>query len=281
MGCGASTGTPPADEPSAMPPDPMDVKASSVAPAPDANALSVATGVSPETNPANNRRTSDGPPEEEPQEEAAPGPDEEPQPEEEEEEVPTHEQSEALFDAIGDGDLHQMQSLIESGVPLNVRDEDGNTPLHKACEGETECARSLLLHASNLERKNAEGETALMTAIRYEDATIVEMLKQAGAKVTPAALKLAREFDVPEVIRCLTGEDVADRIVKQRSADEETRRVSVSGENIKEFTGAFTNEKEVRRASLQGAENTADANLAAMLVPEKPDEDDEEEPPPP
>lgn len=287
MGCGASTAAPPSGGGSAPPAASDEVVKPAATPTneSDASKREGATDVPAETNAVNA-------PSSEPEAGGAqttPGPEaasehEEEKTEEEEEEIPTHEQAEELFEAIGDGDLDQMQSLIESGVPLGVRDEDGNTPLHKACEGETECVRSLLTHlgGKHLERKNNEDETALMTAIRYEDANIVEMLKEAGAKVSTKALGIARQLDVPEIVRCLTGEDVADRMIKQRRASEQgDRRVSVSGDNIKDFTGAFTNEKEVRRASLMGAQNNNDAELAARLVPERPEEDEDEEAPPP
>lgn len=174
--------------------------------------------------------------------------------------------------------MQKMQTLLSEGVPPNVVDEDGNTPLHKACEGETECVRALLVAMSGkLTRRNNDNNTPLMAAITYEDATIVGMLLAGGAVASEEAIALAKQLDVPEVIRALTNEDIADRKVKQRSEeDADFRRVSVSGENIGEYTAQFTNEKEVRRASLAGgAAQTGEAAVAAALVPEKPDEEDE------
>lgn len=93
-------------------------------------------------------------------------------------------------------------------------DDDGNTLLHKAAEGETACMERLLAAAGAQDAlviQNAEGDTPLMAAIRYEDASLVKLLLnsdgnagRATAAATEEAVSLARELDLPEVISALT-----------------------------------------------------------------------------
>lgn len=202
----------------------------------------------------------------------APAPDEPLPPPEE------HADQSTLFDEIGNGDTDAVQQLLDGGCPADVVDEDGNTPLHKAAEGESAIVRLLLDSSSfkphTLRRQNVEGHTPLMAAIQYEDAEIVRMLVAGGATPTPEAIALARELDVPEVLRAVTNEDVADRVVKARRPSEDQRRVSVSGETVTEYTKMFKNEQETRRNSVpMTGENVDDAMAAASMVPEKEDED--------
>ena len=197
--------------------------------------------------------------------------------------APEHERSSELFEAIDSGSVDALKALLEEGVPAGVLDEDGNTPLHKAAEGESDCAKALIekLDPSSgvYEAKNGDGETALMVAIKYEDASLCTILMEAGARATEEAIAKAREGGVPEVVSAVTGELVAQRAVRERKGSEDFRRVSVSGQDIKEFTSAFSNEKEVRRQSVGGTVTSInDAAAVAALVPELPDEDDEPEP---
>ena len=102
-----------------------------------------------------------------------------------------------MFDEIGNGDTDASLQRLLDGCPADVVDEDGNTPLHKAAEGESAIVRLLLDSSSfkphTLRRQNVEGHTPLMAAIQYEDAEIVRMLVAGGATPTPEAIALARE----------------------------------------------------------------------------------------
>ena len=51
-----------------------------------------------------------------------------------------HPQGPELFEAVGEGDVDRVTELLEEGVPASSLDDDCNTPLILACEGETECA---------------------------------------------------------------------------------------------------------------------------------------------
>jgi ankyrin repeat protein len=195
---------------------------------------------------------------------------------------------EKLFEAVGEGDVEALQSLLDEGAPAGVLDDDGNSLLHKAAEGESECARAVLSQLDSqtlapvltpssgfFETRNSDEKTALLVAIEYEDATIVELLVKAGSLVTEEAASKANDGGVPEVITAVTGQHVAER---RSQVYHGGKRASVSGSGIEEYTDVFKDETQSlgRRASVAGASNQSAALDAALLVPEKPEEDEDE-----
>ncbi len=73
---------------------------------------------------------------------------------------PTHERSEELFSAVGDGDAAALGALLEAGVPATCVDDDGCTPLIHAAEGESACVELLLPRsAGHINRRSADGTT--------------------------------------------------------------------------------------------------------------------------
>ena len=190
--------------------------------------------------------------------------------------APTHEKAAELFGAISEGDAELLTALLAEGVPAGVVDGDGCTPLHKAAEGEGECAQLLVdrLDASSgvFEVRNREDETALLVAIRYEDAEIAKILLDGGAKATAEAIDKARASSEPDVIAAVTGEEVADRPSPAGARKGDERRVSVSAQgDINSFTRTFsgeTGEYRSKRASFkeQGGAQEAAARAAIEAV---------------
>ena len=122
------------------------------------------------------------------------------------------------------------------------------------------------------EVRNREDETALLVAIRYEDAEIAKILLDGGAKATAEAIAKARASSEPDVIAAVTGEEVADRPSPAGARKGDERRVSVSAQgDINSFTRTFsgeTGEYRSKRASFkeQGGAQEAAARAAIEAV---------------
>lgn len=80
--------------------------------------------------------------------------------------------------------LESLEILLSAGFPLNAFNEKGVTPLH-CCAGSTTpysalCATAIILSAKNrnkvLKTKNAQGDTALIIAIRAHNLDVVEAI---------------------------------------------------------------------------------------------------------
>ncbi|KAI1390144.1 ankyrin repeat-containing domain protein [Hypoxylon trugodes] len=74
--------------------------------------------------------------------------------------------------------------LLYSGADVNARDQNGYTPLHKACEGSRAATVALLLrNGADISATNKYGNTALHGACRYSETAVVTVLIQAGASI--------------------------------------------------------------------------------------------------
>ncbi|XP_061463118.1 tonsoku-like protein isoform X2 [Rhineura floridana] len=92
-----------------------------------------------------------------------------------------------LHRACIDGNLRQVQFLVEKGHPLNPRDYCGWTPLHEACNhGHLEIVRFLLDHSATIDDPGGplcEGITPLHDALNCGHFDVAELLIQRGASV--------------------------------------------------------------------------------------------------
>ena len=146
---------------------------------------------------------------------------------------------------MSEGDVDGLTALLDAGVPAAcVNDEvDG---AHRRGGGEGECVTLLLARGCPVNHQNAEGLTALMQGVKYEDISIVQAIFEAGASLEPkdsdghTAVDLARELADPEICNLLTGEN---NKMEERAPppmdDGNVRRNSVSGQNIEEFTETY------------------------------------------
>lgn len=72
--------------------------------------------------------------------------------------------------------------LIGAGAPVDVRDEDGQTPLHHAAlNGYAECAKVLLKAGADPDAMNAAGQTALDLAVAGGQTRVVNLLRKRRA----------------------------------------------------------------------------------------------------
>ena len=86
-----------------------------------------------------------------------------------------------LFDAVSNGDIDLVKDILDSGVAVDSRDNDGNTPLIIAAESEPGMVEQLLERGANVDQQNRNGVTAMIAAVKCEDTSIVAMLILAGA----------------------------------------------------------------------------------------------------
>ncbi len=89
---------------------------------------------------------------------------------------------EELIQAAENGDLTEVEKLLEAGADVNKQNNDGETALFFAAEhGYVEIAEKLIEEGADVNVQNNNGGTTLMYAIEYGYTEIMEMLRNAGA----------------------------------------------------------------------------------------------------
>ncbi|XP_069477902.1 tonsoku-like protein [Ambystoma mexicanum] len=93
-----------------------------------------------------------------------------------------------LHRACIEGNLKQVQYVVEKGHPMNPRDYCGWTPLHEACNhGHLEIVQFLLEHGANINDPGGplcEGITPLHDALASGNFEVAQLLIQKGASAT-------------------------------------------------------------------------------------------------
>ena len=92
-------------------------------------------------------------------------------------------ESDALLRAARAGHADTVKTtLAASGADVNVRDEDGSTPLIEAARGgHDDVVQALLVARADVKVKDKRGKTALMYAAEGGHNEIAKLLRQAGA----------------------------------------------------------------------------------------------------
>ncbi|XP_057721758.1 protein VAPYRIN-like [Arachis stenosperma] len=117
-----------------------------------------------------------------------------------------------IFDALrlGDdlciaarkGEVRSIQKLLEKGAFVNGRDQNGWTPLHRACfKGRIDAVHVLLEKGIDLNAEDEEGYTALHCAVECGNADVAEVLVKKGADVEARSKKGITALQVAKALR--------------------------------------------------------------------------------
>jgi len=88
-----------------------------------------------------------------------------------------------LFRAVNFNDYDEVKWLIEAGVDIEARNNEGRTALMLASRGGHTYVVKLLIEAgANVNVQDNEGSTALMLADQYGHTRVAELLREASAK---------------------------------------------------------------------------------------------------
>ena len=87
-----------------------------------------------------------------------------------------------IHNAAQNGNLNQVKSLLNQGVPVNSRTVDGFTPLHLASRrGSLSVVQELLKRGARVNPRTRSGATPLYLAALFNNPHIIHELIKAGA----------------------------------------------------------------------------------------------------
>ena len=88
-----------------------------------------------------------------------------------------------IHDTAGDGNIESVKNLLVAGVDVNAKNEDGDTPLHRASvKGRKKIIELLLAKGADVNAQCTIGLTALDMARYHKKFKIVELLRKNGGK---------------------------------------------------------------------------------------------------
>jgi len=95
-----------------------------------------------------------------------------------------HGAKESLHDVVTLGDTDAVKHLLSKGTDINVRENNGATPLLIAARnGQEEIVKLLIAKDADVNAKNKEGNTPLIAAVRNGHKEIAELLIAKGADI--------------------------------------------------------------------------------------------------
>ncbi len=118
--------------------------------------------------------------------------------------------AERIFDMARQGDLEQLQPLLEQGLPSNLRNSNGDSLLMLAAyNGHRDAAALILQHGGDPELANQRCQTPLAGVIFKGDMAMVELLLEQGANANGCPvggkppLMYAAMFDRTDILQRL------------------------------------------------------------------------------
>eukprot|EP00735_Rhodelphis_limneticus_P015537 TRINITY_DN982_c0_g1::TRINITY_DN982_c0_g1_i1::g.15955::m.15955 TRINITY_DN982_c0_g1::TRINITY_DN982_c0_g1_i1::g.15955 ORF type:complete len:243 (-),score=44.49,sp/Q8Q0U0/Y045_METMA/31.72/4e-23,sp/Q8Q0U0/Y045_METMA/30.70/1e-21,sp/Q8Q0U0/Y045_METMA/34.78/1e-18,sp/Q8Q0U0/Y045_METMA/29.37/1e-14,sp/Q8Q0U0/Y045_METMA/28.69/2e-07,Ank/PF00023.25/3e+03,Ank/PF00023.25/0.00011,Ank/PF00023.25/4.2e-07,Ank/PF00023.25/4.6e-10,Ank/PF00023.25/6.7e-09,Ank/PF00023.25/3.9e+03,Ank_2/PF12796.2/2.7e-06,Ank_2/PF12796.2/1 len=86
------------------------------------------------------------------------------------------------------GDLAFLKEIMDKGMEdLNMRDDNGETPLHKICRlGLVELVTKMIIRGADVNAITRGGRTPFMCAMEYGYENVAQVLMQRGADITAA-----------------------------------------------------------------------------------------------
>lgn len=146
--------------------------------------------------------------------------------------------NEALFDAITTTRITDVKKALANEADVNAQDDEGLTPLQRACVNDTPTGaivKLLLSHGADVKKQDSEGKTPLLLAVSTVGVSenVVEMLLDNGADVGDvdndgsSALHWAARVGDIDIVRLLISRGVNKGIKNQ---DNDTA-LSIAREN--------------------------------------------------
>lgn len=121
--------------------------------------------------------------------------------------------------AAQDHDIKSIEKMLDGGVDVNLRDDDGKTLL-LVNSRDPEVVAVLIKHHANLEARDREyDETALFEAVREGPIEVVQMLIKAGANVNAVSMKPDRHTPLNEAIRA--GRPDVEKLLRDAGATDD------------------------------------------------------------
>ena len=89
-----------------------------------------------------------------------------------------------IYEAALRGSADSLREIIDSGVDVNVQNENGYTPLMAASrDGRIECIELLIESGADVNMQDESGFTALTNAVQHSNEQTVKLLISKGADV--------------------------------------------------------------------------------------------------
>lgn len=127
-----------------------------------------------------------------------------------------NEQKMELFDAIRNNDIAALQRLIDGGADVNVKDENGDTPLYIAIYHDRILAPMLLIEAgADVNATNGRGDTPLHMAARDGGLDVMDALIRRHANIDAMNL----DGDTPLHMACWCGGTLAAKMLIDNGAN--------------------------------------------------------------